>query len=167
MAFENNSIRSFRVPAGVRDLSIYALLGNPLEEYVVDASNKVYSSDGGVLFSKDGTELVRYPENRSGDSYTIPDRVKTVRSYAFYNAGNLKEIVVPASVRKLEDSSLSTVRMERGMDRYHLDYRFLGSMKADKYRNTGNFETNSSVSRGAPVPRTQMWCKKRPHSSTI
>ena len=127
MAFENNSIRSFRVPAGVRDLSVYALLGNPLEEYVVDASNKVYSSDSGVLFSKDGTELVRYPENRSGDSYTIPDRVKTVRSYAFYNAGNLKEIVVPASVRKLEDSSLSTVRMERGMDRYHLDYRFLGS----------------------------------------
>jgi hypothetical protein len=45
-----------------------------LQSINVDGSNTAYSSDDGVLFNKDKTELIRCPEGKEG-SYTIPDDV--------------------------------------------------------------------------------------------
>ena len=63
-----------------------------LESITVDSNNTSYSSESGILFSKDKTSLVKYPENKSGTSYTIPESVTTVGEWAFSYNTNLSAI---------------------------------------------------------------------------
>jgi len=72
-----------------------------LKLLTVHPDNPVYSSENGVLFNKDKTELIRCPEGRQGE-YVIPDSVKKIRTYAFSNCKGLTSFIIPASVTKIE-----------------------------------------------------------------
>src|SRR5690606_29145955 len=57
----------------------------------------VMRSVGGVLFSADRTELIRFPAGRGGE-YSIPSSVVVVRHSAFDGAAALTRVSVPAGV---------------------------------------------------------------------
>jgi hypothetical protein len=57
----------------------------------------VYSSEDGVLFTKDKTTLLLYPEGRSG-SYTIPSTVTGIALGAFEGCARLTSVTIPDSV---------------------------------------------------------------------
>ena len=69
-----------------------------LEEVTVDADNPNYCAADGVLFTKDKSELLKYPAAKPETSYAIPEGVRTIGYVAFRDAGNLAEITFPASV---------------------------------------------------------------------
>ena len=66
-----------------------------LTSITVDPDNQVYSSDGGILFSKDGTELISCPISLNGGSYTVPNGVREIGNYAFKGCGDLESIILP------------------------------------------------------------------------
>ena len=69
----------------------------------VDSENPNYSSDEyGVLFNKDKTTLIKYPEKNTRTSYTIPDGVRTIYSLSFYNSNKLTSITIPNTVEKIQ-----------------------------------------------------------------
>ena len=45
-----------------------------------------FSTDNGVLFNKDKTTILKYPEGKTGTSFAIPQSVSTIADYAFYAA---------------------------------------------------------------------------------
>ena len=47
------------------------------------SDNTNYSSQDGVLFDKNKNALIQYPIGNERTSYTIPDSVTSIRSYAF------------------------------------------------------------------------------------
>ena len=70
---------------------------NSLEEVTVTEGNKKFSSQGGVLFNKNKSELLLFPKNKSG-VYTIPDDVSTIGEFSFSQCYDLTKIVIPKSV---------------------------------------------------------------------
>ena len=52
----------------------------------------------GVLFSKDGTQLLKYPAASEATSYTIPDGISMIDIEAFCGADSLTSITIPDSV---------------------------------------------------------------------
>jgi hypothetical protein len=66
----------------------------------VDPGNSAYSSQEGVLFNKDKTELISYPLGKAGE-YTIPNSVKNIGNRAFANCTSLISITIPNSVTKI------------------------------------------------------------------
>ena len=94
----------------------------------VDSNNTRFSSIDGVLFNKDKTEIVSYPEGRKGD-YTIPSSVKyinkdafcysnisnifipnsvmIIRECAFYSCTGLKNVIIPNSVTVIEGGAFA------------------------------------------------------------
>lgn len=79
-----------------------------LERLDVREGNQYYASDAsGVLFTADGTCLLQYPEGAPRDSYSIPNTVVKVGSYAFYGASCLSHVRVPGSVRKVLDGAFA------------------------------------------------------------
>jgi hypothetical protein len=66
----------------------------------VAGENGVYSSEDGVLFTKDKTTLLLYPEGRSG-SYTIPSTVTGIAISAFDTSLRLIGITIPDSVSSI------------------------------------------------------------------
>ena len=62
------------------------------------SGNPNFSSQDGVLFNKNKTELITYPQGKQGASYTIPSGVTSIPSYAFSDASELTSITVPNSL---------------------------------------------------------------------
>jgi len=69
-----------------------------LKSINVDPNNKIFKSIDGVLYSKDGKSLIRYPSNKIDTSFTIPNGVTNINRNAFSECTNLVRITVPNSV---------------------------------------------------------------------
>lgn len=72
-----------------------------LESIVVDENNPAYSSSDGVLFDKEKTRLIKYPQMKEGTDYTIPDSVKVIGENTFYHCDNLRKIVIGRNVKTI------------------------------------------------------------------
>ena len=71
-----------------------------VERFIVDPENKEYSTDSyGILFSKDGKELLAVPGLWKETSYDIPEGVELIDSFTFTNAEHLKTVTIPKSVK--------------------------------------------------------------------
>ena len=76
-----------------------------LREIRVDSENPVYCDVGGVLFSKDKTELMLVPQAYPSDEYAVPDCVRKIDGLAFVG-NSLKSVVIPEGVASLGSTPL-------------------------------------------------------------
>ncbi|MCD7716985.1 MAG: leucine-rich repeat domain-containing protein [Lachnospiraceae bacterium] len=68
------------VPSTLKNIPGSAFFNcNSLETITVSADNLYYISADGILFTKDKTELIRYPAGKGDSYYQIPDGVKSIR----------------------------------------------------------------------------------------
>lgn len=65
----------------------------------IDKANKNYTSIDGVVYNKEKTEIICYPEGH-GDSFEIPSTVKSIGN-EFNGCTVLRSIVIPGSVTRL------------------------------------------------------------------
>ena len=80
---------------------------NGIKEIHVSATHPTFSSEDGVLFNKDKTELIRYPTAKTEESYAIPDGVTKIAAAAFSGCQNLTSIVFPDSITDVEQLAFS------------------------------------------------------------
>lgn len=55
----------------------------------------------GVVFSKDGTELITYLKNKQDAKYTVPAGVRVIRKNAFKGNQYLTEVIIPEGVTRI------------------------------------------------------------------
>lgn len=121
--FEN--IRNYAFQrTGLNDMSIIPasvnVIGNdrpfercPLTEFRMDENNSVYSVQDGVIFNKAKTKILHYPCGSTRTSYQIPDTVTVIGLYTFSMVSNLKEVIIPLSVRSLERYVFNDTALDR------------------------------------------------------
>ncbi len=102
-----SSITSIVIPHNVTTIGEWAFFNcSNLERITVDENNKYYSNDEyGVLFNKNKTTLIKYPEKNTQTVYTIPDGVVSVSASAFQYSLNLKSVIIPNSVTSIGNSA--------------------------------------------------------------
>lgn len=93
-----NLVDDLFIPKNVSSIADGALSVCGVKNFVVDENNADYMSLDGVLFNKDKTELIVYPNQKKDTSYSIPDGVLSVKANAFDHALYIKNIVMPDSV---------------------------------------------------------------------
>ena len=87
-----SSLTAFNIPASVDSLGSCAFFGcSSLQNVTVDSGNLYYSSNGGILFDKNQTTLVLYPEGKTSVSYAPPATLQTVGDYALVNNTNIRD----------------------------------------------------------------------------
>ena len=75
-----------------------------LSAFTVDTENEFYSADEyGVLFNKDKTELIQFPQGSTLEEYTVPASVVRIKAEAFQNCLNLKKVTIQNGVSQLEE----------------------------------------------------------------
>ena len=92
-----------------------------LESIVVDEENPSMSSDDGVLFSKDKTQLYCYPGGKQEEEYTIPETVTWVGADVFSSNPYLSTLTIPNSVTYISSGicsncvNLKTVKLSENI----------------------------------------------------
>ena len=100
------SLVSVKIPNTVENVGVGVFYGcSSLESIEADADNSVYSSENGVLFSKDKDILVAYPMGKEDTSYTVPDSVAAIGETAFQYCTNLTTVIVPDGVEIIENEA--------------------------------------------------------------
>ena len=72
-----------------------------LKSLTVGENNSLLKSVNGVLFNKDGNELLVYPPEKEGRAYKIPQGVTKIAKYAFWGASDLQEVTMSDGVLEL------------------------------------------------------------------
>ena len=98
------SLTSVVIPEGVTSIGDRAFDGcGSMENIEVSAANTAYSSLDGVLFNKDKSELIQYPNGKKATTYTIPEGVTSIGEYAFSYCDALTSVVIPEGVTSIGD----------------------------------------------------------------
>lgn len=122
--YECNSLTAVNIPQSVTGIGRRAFSRcDSLSGIWVAEGNTAYSSDDkGVLFDKNKTTLVQVPGGITG-SYSIPEGVKQVGDWTFFECGGLTEVTVPEGITEVVDdmfsycSSLTTVVLPESITR--------------------------------------------------
>jgi hypothetical protein len=103
-AFRNKNITHITLSSSITSIGDDAFNEcKKLVSIMVDSQNNTYSSIDGVLFSKDGYSLFRFPEGKSVEkTYTIPEKVESIERSAFYGCG-LEEVTFPDNLLYIGD----------------------------------------------------------------
>jgi len=93
-AFYNcSSLAEIQIPANVTMIDSYAFESTPnIILFSVDENNPAYQSPDGVLYTKTGYTLIKYPESRADTSYKISDSCQEIADWAFIGAQYLEQI---------------------------------------------------------------------------
>ena len=100
-----NNLTNINIPSSVNNIGELAFVGCGFTSINVDNNNIKYSSENGVLFTKDKRELITYPMNSERELYMIPSDVKKINVGAFLGCINLKNINIPSSVTDIGENA--------------------------------------------------------------
>ena len=78
-----------------------------LEAFALSGPSNFLSVEGGVLFDKHKTKLIRYPRNKAGAPYTVPPSVKVLGRYSLSVSDKLTSLILPDGLTTVEDGGLS------------------------------------------------------------
>jgi hypothetical protein len=103
-----SSLVSIDIPISVTGINagVFHSCSN-LSSINVENENTKYFSEDGVLYNKEKTTIVRYPEGKTGNSYVIPNSVTTIGENAFYNCFALITVTIPNSVKTIKKGAFS------------------------------------------------------------
>ena len=98
-------LTSVTIPNSVTEIGNWAFMDcKGLTKITVDKNNKNYTSVEGVLFNKDKTEILVYP-NAKGSSYVIPSSVTEIGYSAFEGCTGLTSVTIPSSVTEIGEGA--------------------------------------------------------------
>ncbi|MBP9989536.1 MAG: leucine-rich repeat protein [Ruminococcus sp.] len=100
-------LTSVTIGSGLENIGYEAFVGCfELTDFKVSENNLFYCNDkDGVLYNKNKTKLICYPENNPAEAYSIPDTIMTIDSETFSNCENLISIKIGNGVTSIGDGA--------------------------------------------------------------
>ncbi len=116
-------LTSVELTDNVGEIEFYAVFHNctNLAEFTVSPNNPNYSSDKGVIYNRNKTTIIYFPDGydeATDGYYQIPSTVTTIGGAAFSGKSNLTQITIPATVTTIgasafaECPNLATVKFD-------------------------------------------------------
>ena len=138
-AFRSCNLESLVIPEGVETIEREAVMNceNIVSlQIFVSEGNENYSSEDGILYNKDKTELIAYP-SASGDLY-LPETITTIGDWAFGYCPNLETVTIPASVTEIDYGAFNDCRNLQSVE-------ILGNISVIQSRTFENCESLESI----------------------
>jgi hypothetical protein len=117
-----SGLTSVTIPGSVTSIEegIFVMCGN-LSTINVDAANRNYLSENGILFNRSKSSLICYSAGKSNADYAIPHLVTSIGDHAFSGCLSLISVIIPESVTSIGNNaffdclSLTSVTLSDGV----------------------------------------------------
>ena len=86
-----------------------------IETFVVDIQNSNYVAKDGVIFTKDGKNLLLYPCGKKND-YIVPEGTVKIEAFAFSDVQKLERIKIAKTVTTIGESAFKGAKVLKGID---------------------------------------------------
>lgn len=97
------SLQSFFLPKNLSAFGANVLSGcMSLQAIEADEENTKFSTQDGVLFTKDMAKLIAYPAQKTQEAYRVPETVRVIETSAFFGNAYLKRIALPPILTAIE-----------------------------------------------------------------
>lgn len=113
--------KSVTIPESVVAIDSFAFSGiNSLKNFYVHENNPAYTSEDGIIYSKDKSKLLSCPSGKEG-VLDIPEGLTEIGDYSVYYAGNITEVTIPEGVSRIGEgafgdcSSLTKVQLPESL----------------------------------------------------
>lgn len=104
---ELTKVKQLNISESINEISPYVYTLNGLVSVIVNNKNARYTSENGVLYSKDKTKLVLYPSQKPlEEGFVISNTVESISTGAFYGREDWNYMFVPENVTNLEERAI-------------------------------------------------------------
>ena len=86
-----------------------------IEAFVVDEQNSNYVAKDGVIFTKDGKNLLLYPCGKN-NVYTVPEGTIKIEAFAFSDVQNLENVTIAKTVKTICPSAFKGAKILKKVD---------------------------------------------------
>ncbi len=99
----SENIKRISLPKSLVSIGSDAFTGcKSLVEITVEEDNPAFKTVDGVLYSKDGKRLIKYPEAKPLESFVLPCGVEVIEAGALANVGAMRELELAESLRYID-----------------------------------------------------------------
>lgn len=122
-AFYACDIGTLYLPNSLKDPGYISYYDCNMRAVAVSEDHPTLMSIDGVLYSKDRSELIYYPNQRMGTHYDVPAGVERIRKAAFADNQELISLSLPQGLREIGDGAfsdcgrLSAIALPMGLER--------------------------------------------------
>ena len=99
----SSQVKTLNIPSNISSFYYYGLNGEHLISINVDANNPWYASKEGVMYSKDMSEIFKFPTGKDLSSYVFPESVSSIGRFAFAWCNGIKKIELPETISIIDD----------------------------------------------------------------
>ena len=132
--FSNKNLKSITLSKNITNWGCSPENFESLQEINVNENNSNYSSENGVLFNKEKTELICYPNNKKEQSYVIPTSVTEIGT----PFGNLNNVIT--------NKNLKNITITRNVSKIHCDFSYCANLQnIDVDSENQNFTSEEGV----------------------
>lgn len=120
--YNSASLKKVNIPKNVKFMGNNPFAGCPNIEVINESP--YFNLVDGILYNRDFTRLIYYPISKKDDRYEIKEGCRILGKHSFYLCDNLKEVVIPSSIIKLENNPFSgctKINLINKSDYYHID----------------------------------------------
>ena len=116
------NLKKVNIPKNLQVMGNNPFAGCP--ELVLTNDSPYFNLKDGVLYSADGTNLIYYPILKKEQEFIIPQGVICIGKHSFFLCDNLKKIVIPSTVARMENNPFSgctNLEIENHSCAYHFE----------------------------------------------
>lgn len=116
------NLKKINIPAKVSVMGNNPFAGCPKLEITNHSPH--FKLDDGVLYSADGCNLIHYTISNTAEQFDIPQGVICIGKHSFFMCDNLKKIVIPETVARMENNPFSgctKLTVENHSHSYHIE----------------------------------------------
>lgn len=110
----NLKIQTLEISSTVSAIEMGAFTYTPnLYNIKVSSNNQHFSDINGVLFNKDKTILIYYPNKVAVKKYIVPDGVVKIENGAFAIENDVEELILPDSLKNIEEEFEGCTKLKK------------------------------------------------------
>ncbi len=116
-----NSGETVFIPKTITTIDPHAFEFSDFRQILVDKDNPQFTAEDGVLFSKDMKQLLAVPGAYTAESYSIPEGVERIETYAFHTCILIEEVIFPSTLRSVGEQAffhainIRSIQMNEGL----------------------------------------------------